>query len=558
MEELLRLEQLTVRYHHTHTAQYSGIENINLSLKAGEICGIIGESGGGKTTVLSAIMGILPHTVYRSGKIIYKGKEIQQSAETELQKIRFHEIGLVFQNQADYLNPALTVGEQILEILRKAVSGAQALQTALEEVCTAVGLDSAYMTSYPHELSGGMRQRVFIAMALCLRPPLLLIDEPTTALDPESKKHILNLLRSIHKTYHTAMLIVSHDLEVIEALSENLCVLLRGTMVEKGKTRDILEEPKHPYTFGLLQTSSYLNPWKDLWGIKEAEGEIYGCPFYQRCTQRIEACMHYQPCVPIEQEEGVACIKHGIEKILEITGISKTFPFSGKTRAVLTACSLRVRHGEITALLGKSGSGKTTLLRIIAGLLQKDSGDIYFLQKKIGHNTLLSQKEALQMVEQDCFSSMNGMLTVEDIVAEPSVILYNKKPIFFKETVKEYLKNVGFDTDDPSLKKTAQELSGGQRQKIALARALSMEPHLLLADEITAMLDDASKVRIMRLLKQLQHDRGFSVLFVTHDERLVKKTADYVYCIEAGRIIKEGSVRNIFREDIVCGKEGTT
>ena len=283
-EEILRVENLTVTYRSSTTAAETGIRNVNFSLQRGELCGIIGESGGGKSTLLSAIMGLLQEksgtgfgSAEVTGKIIYNGREIQNAGKTAWKDIRFKEIGLVFQNQEERLNPALTVGEQIDEILRKEITGAQLLNQELAAVLQAVGLEPSVQDRSPHELSGGMRQRVFIAMAICLHPPLLLIDEPTTALDPTSKQQILQLLKNIHTEYGTAMLIVSHDLAVIETLTDNVMVLLHGYIIEKGKTQSILEEAKHPYTNALLQSSTYLNPWKDLWGIKEAE-ERRSCP----------------------------------------------------------------------------------------------------------------------------------------------------------------------------------------------------------------------------------------------------------------------------------------
>ena len=414
-----------------------------------------------------------------------------------------------------------------------------------------VGLELKNKKKYPHELSGGMRQRVFIAMGICLNPPLLLIDEPTTALEEESKKNILNLLKDIKRKYNTTMLIISHDFEVIEYLTEKVLILLRGNLIEKGRTEKILEEPKHPYTFALLQSSTFLNPWKDLWGIREEEDEKYPCPFYKRCTQKVEACLTYNPYLKSDIEEGVACYKNGIETLLVLKNIRKLFKTSEQKIEAVRDCSLRVRQGEIVALLGKSGSGKTTLLRIIAGLLSKDMGEIYFFQEKIEKNNLIAREKCLQIIEQDPFSSMNPSLTVEEIIAEPTVILHKKNLALCKEIVVENLKKVGLETNYNFLKKQVNELSGGQRQKVAIARALSMEPKLLLADEISSMLDESGKLNIMRLLKQLQHNIGFSVLLVTHDITLAKKVADYIYYMDSGCIIEEGSVRKIF-----CKKRG--
>ena len=475
MTEILRVENLTITYYSHSGSSQIGVKNINFSLNEGEIYGIVGESGSGKSTILLAIMGLLYEKAKIEGKIYFRGKEIQNLNKKEMKEVCFKEIGLIFQNQMESLNPSLTIEKQILEILRKKFSDKNELQKKLDEVLEMVGLELKNKKKYPHELSGGMRQRVFIAMGICLNPPLLLIDEPTTALEEESKKNILNLLKDIKRKYNTTMLIISHDFEVIEYLTEKVLILLRGNLIEKGRTEKILEEPKHPYTFALLQSSTFLNPWKDLWVIREEEDEK----------------------------------------------------------------------------LGKSGSGKTTLLRIIAGLLSKDAGEIYFFHEKIEKNNLIAREKCLQIIEQDPFSSMNPSLTVEEIIAEPTVILYKKNLALCKEIVVENLKKVGLETNYNFLKKQANELSGGQRQKVAIARALSMEPKLLLADEISSMLDESGKLNIMRLLKQLQHNMGFSVLLVTHDITLAKKVADYIYYMNSGCIIEKGSVRKIF-----CKKRG--
>ena len=551
MTEILRVENLTITYYSHSGSSQIGVKNINFSLNEGEIYGIVGESGSGKSTILLAIMGLLYDKAKIEGKIYFKGKEIQNLNKKEMKEICFKEIGLIFQNQMESLNPSLTIEKQILEILRKKFSDKNELQKKLDEVLEMVGLELKNKKKYPHELSGGMRQRVFIAMGICLNPPLLLIDEPTTALEEESKKNILNLLKDIKRKYNTTMLIISHDFEVIEYLTEKVLILLRGNLIEKGRTEKILEEPKHPYTFALLQSSTFLNPWKDLWGIREEEDEKYPCPFYKRCTQKVEACLNYIPYLKSDIEEGVACYKNGIEKLLVLRNIKKLFKTSEQRVEAVRDCSLCVRQGEIVALLGKSGSGKTTLLRIIAGLLSKDAGEIYFFQEKIEKNNLIAREKCLQIIEQDPFSSMNPSLTVEEIIAEPTVILHKKNLALCKEIVVKNLKKVGLETNYNFLKKQANELSGGQRQKVAIARALSMEPKLLLADEISSMLDESGKLNIMRLLKQLQHNIGFSVLLVTHDITLAKKVADYIYYMDSGCIIEEGSVRKIF-----CKKRG--
>ncbi|MDK4485876.1 ABC transporter ATP-binding protein [Fusobacterium necrophorum] len=305
MEEILRVENLSVRYYAASGKRQTGIQNINFSLQEGEIYGIIGESGSGKSTLLLAILGLLEDKAEIKGKIFYRGKEIQNLSEKEKKKIRFEEIAVVFQNQLDRLNPSLTVEEQILEIIRKKFQKKEEQEKRLLELFQMLHLDVSLRKKYPHQLSGGMRQRVFIAMGLALKPKILLIDEPTTALDPELKQQILELFQKIYKEYGMTMLIVSHDLEVIEKLSQKMLVFLRGSLLERGNTTNILEEARHPYTAALLQSSPYLNEWKDLWGIVEEE-ERHSCPFYERCTQKVKECLQYIPNLKVEEEEGVA------------------------------------------------------------------------------------------------------------------------------------------------------------------------------------------------------------------------------------------------------------
>lgn len=451
---------------------------------------------------------------------------------------------MVFQNQLDVFNPKITVGEHIYEVLDNLKKKEK--YNRVKELFTMVGLDKRFIESYPNELSGGMRQKVLIATALSCNPKLILIDEPTTSLEEISKVEIIKILKNLIKNNIT-LIVTSHDLEIIKELTEKIIVMDSGNIIETGITRKFLNLQNHPYSRALVQASPFINIFKDLWGINEVENfkDMGGCPFYSKCPQRIPVCLNKNPKLSkLDEESQVACHLGGIINILEVNKLSKTYIFKKFKIEALSEVSLKIRMGEIVSIIGESGSGKSTLAEIISGIKEKTSGEIKFLSKEIGAN-ILGSLNSIQIIFQDSSTAMNLELSVENILKEPFLLLKDKIP-FPIEKMKEYLNNLGFPSSKEFLEKKAKNLSGGEMQRLSIVRALLLEPKLLIADEITSMLDPSRKANLLRVLKGLQNKYGFSMLFITHDLILAQKITDYFYVLKDGKIVEEGDGLKIF------------
>ncbi len=518
------------------------LNNINLDVREGEIFGIIGESGSGKTTLLFSILGLLYDKGKKSGEIFYKEKKYESL--TEIKKIRWKEIAIVFQNQLEIFNPRLTIEGHIFELISHLSQ--EEKEKRINDLFDLVKLDKRFMKAYPHELSGGMRQKVLIISALSCSPKLLLIDEPTTSLEGISKIEILNILKTISANENVTILITSHDLQAIKMISQKVLVMHEGNIVEMANTDEFLRVQSHPYSRGLVQSSPYINIWKDLWGIHEVEEkENTGCSYFDKCSQRISLCEIKKPeFKSITSTRKVACHLGGIVDILNCKNISKIFIRDNIHIQALSAVAIKIRVGEIVSIMGESGSGKTTLAEILVGIKKKDEGEILFSNKKLADNPLASFN-GIQIVFQDPTTSMNPNLKVIECLKEPFLIL-KKSSLFLIDEVKKFFVDLGIPTSDSFLNKKIKTLSGGELQRLSIIRALLLKPKLLIADEITSMLDPSRKANLLRLLKYLQNKYGFSMLFITHDIALAQKISDYIYIMKNGRIIEEGTSTDIF------------
>ena len=539
MKTILELENIYFTY--KGNDKYT-LNNINLDVKEGETLGIIGESGSGKTTLLLSILGLLSSKGDHLGNIYFNNQLLDK--EHKFKVLRWKEISMVFQNQLDVFNPKITVGEHIYEVLGNLKKKEKF--DKVKELFKMVGLDEKFIESYPSELSGGMRQKVLIATALSCNPKLVLIDEPTTSLEEISKIEIIKILKNLAKNNIT-LIVTSHDLEIIKELTKKVIVMDSGNIIETGITKNFLSFQNHPYSRALVQASPFINIFKDLWGINEIETfrDINGCPFYSRCPQRISKCLYENPKLnKINEECQVACHLGGIINILEVNKLSKVYTSKKFKIEALSEVSLKVRMGEIVSIIGESGSGKSTLAEIISGIKEKTSGEVKFLGKEIGTN-ILASLNSIQIIFQDSSSAMNLELSIENILKEPFLLLKEKVP-FPTEKMKEYLNNLGFPSSKEFLEKRAKNLSGGEMQRLNIVRALLLEPKLLIADEITSMLDPSRKANLLRILKGLQNKYGFSMLFITHDLILAQKITDYFYVLKEGKIVEEGDGLKIF------------
>lgn len=546
---MLKVDNLSVTYCQDNT-KVPAVKETSLVLEPGQALGIIGESGSGKTTLGLAIMGILNSAAKVEGRITYDGVNLLELSPAQLNEYRWKHIAMVFQNGLETLNPLITVREQILECIARHLNmkGKEAGRR-VSDLLEQVGLEPLVADCYPHQLSGGMRQKVLIAMALACDPKVLIVDEPTSSLDAISKAEIVRLLAKLQREKRFAMIVISHDFSVITRLTNKICVMYQGCILEEGLTRDILKNPLHIYTRGLINSSPSINPFQDLWGIPAATAAATaeGCPFYPRCSQRLDICKDKRPRLEyVSLERKVACNRGGIITLLEGAGIDKTFTFKGRSISACKNCHMRVRAGEVVALIGQSGSGKTTLASILSGYLEPDKGTVKFLGNTVKARELTSRPKGIQMVFQDPFSSINDRFTVEQAVMEPLEILKLYSPVERKERVKKLLSAVELPTDDDFLKRRCFTLSGGQRQRVSIARSLILEPKLLIADEISSMLDPSTQANILRLLKGLQNSFGFAMIYITHDLDLARKIADKLYVMHQGEIVEQGPAWEVF------------
>lgn len=548
MNNLLEVRNLNITYKKDEHS-LCAVRDISFSLGENKTLGIIGESGSGKTSIANAIMNILPKQAHVMGSILYKGRDITSLKEKEIKEIMWDKIAIIFQNSLDVLNPVLTVGLQISEVLveHKGYKKNKAKEIS-KEYLEKVGLSRDIYDYYPHELSGGMRQRVLIAMALVCQPEILIADEVTSALDAKSKKEILELIFSLQEEFKFSLLLISHELDTIARLTKELIVLYKGEILEKGITKEILDYQYHPYSRGLINSSSDLNIYKDLWGIprKTSNEEILGCPFYQRCTQRSKSCNERKAKLKkVSENRYISCHKGGILNLLTCEDVSKTYKNKNRIIHACIDCSFHIRQGEFISIIGESGSGKTTLANIITGVIKKDKGRVTFNDIDINKENFGSKLGGIQIVFQDPFSSINENFTVEDAIKEPLVINGMNKDI--SEKIKEYLEKVELDNSSDFLKRRIHTLSGGQRQRVSIARSLIMNPSLLVADEICSMLDKSTEANILRLLKKLQNEEGFAMIYITHNLSIALKLSDRILVMNEGRIVESGNAIKVIK-----------
>lgn len=553
--DILKITDLNIIYN-TENKCNQAVSKVSLALKQQETLGIIGESGSGKTSIALAIMGLIDKPSEVTGEILYREKDLLCLKEKEINNYRWNKIAIVFQNTLDILNPVLTIEEQILESINRHTSLIRSeAESKIVDLLNMVELDPGWKHHYPHQLSGGMRQKVLIAMALACDPELLIVDEPTTALDAISSKVIINLLKKLQMKKNFSMIVISHELSVISKLTTNLIVMYSGSVLESGNTSELIQDPNHTYTRGLINSSLEIYPYHDLWGIpaeeynlENSDIKVNGCPFYLRCNQHIDMCKNNKPeLISKSNTRKIACNRGGIVTVLEGKNITKEFVMHNKPLTACSDCNIRVRSGEIVVLMGQTGSGKTTLANILCGVLDCNKGEVFFEENRLLKNSETSKFNGIQIIFQDPFSATDSYMSIEEVIREPLDIMKYKNKDIRKEEVKEVLKQVQLDISDEFLARKCHSLSGGQRQRVAIARSLIMKPKLLIADEISTMLDPSTKANILRLLKGLQNTNGFSMLYITHDLSLARKIADKVYVMNKGKIIEESSALEFFQ-----------
>lgn len=506
---LLSVDDLKV-YFHTRNGVVKAVDGISFSLEQGETFAIIGESGSGKSVACYSMLGLIPKPPGRieSGTAMFAGKDLLKLSESQLRKVRGKGISIIFQDPMTSLNPFLKIGEQLIEplLLHTDMSRKQAWQKATE-MLEEVGIKDAArrMNAWPFEFSGGMRQRVMIAMALITEPDIIIADEPTTALDVTVQAQILKLLKELQVRRNIGVIFISHDLSVVADIADNIAVMQQGNIVEQGSRDEIFKQASHPYTQKLLAA----------------------VPDSEKTPSVLDAD---KPIVEVED----LCVWFGDEK-------------QGSLVKAVDEVSLRIERGEILGLVGESGSGKSTLGRAILRLVNPTSGQLRFEGQDITTlkpAQLKPLRRNMQMIFQDPYASLNPRMTVYDTLAEPLLLhdIANKKTL--DAEVFKLMDSVGLAREN--VLRYPHEFSGGQRQRIAIGRAVATKPNFIVADEPVSALDVTIQAQILDLLLELVDRFDLTMLFVSHDLGVVRYLSDRILVMKHGELVEAGTAHDIF------------
>ena len=536
----LKIDNLSVNYRMRKETVYA-VKNINFDVKKGEILGLVGESGSGKSTLGNAIINLIDEPgKISNGKVVLDGINIHENLK-DIQKYRGKKIGLIFQDPQTSLNPLLTIGEQLIETIQTHLDldfkdSKKRSINLLQEV----GIKDAEnrFDNYPHQFSGGMRQRVVISLALCCEPELLIADEPTTALDVSIQSQILELIKTLTKERNLAVILITHDMGVISETADRVAVMKDGDLVEIGTTKEILTNPKEIYTKSLISSVPPTNKKISRFKIikkKEISERGVNIKILDRWNKK----------------------KLTSQNLIEVKNIKKTFQegmfteTSKNTVMAVDDVSFAVKEGESFGLVGESGSGKSTIAKMIVNLFKPSSGEIFFdnvcITKIKRNKEMMNFRKQIQMIFQDPYSSLNGRLKVEDIIAEP-IKLHN--PTITNNDLNNYINDLleSVELSKKSSIRYSHEFSGGQRQRISIARALATQPRLLVCDEPTSALDVSIQAQILNLLKDLQEQLNLTILFISHDLPVVRQMCDRIGVLRNGKLCEVSDTEKLFLE----------
>jgi peptide/nickel transport system ATP-binding protein len=509
---VLEIENLRVTFA-TDGGDVYAVKDVSLEVKAGEVLAIVGESGSGKTVTAKTILGLLPETATSGGAVLINGNNVISISAAKLRQIRGRDVAMVFQEPSTALNPVFTVGWQIAEGIRahahggKRVSAKEAKSKAIDAL-RKVGIPDpeTRVNYYPHQFSGGQKQRVVIAAALALNPGLIVADEPTTALDVTVQAEILELLRDLRDKYGTSIVLITHNMGVVADLADRVVVMYQGDVVEEAPAKTLFAEPRQDYTKKLLAAVPHL-------GRNSAS---------EGMTERAH--------------QGGKVLVEAKDLTIEYPGRLGTPAFKA-----VDGVSFTVSEGEVFGLVGESGSGKTTIGRAIAGLNRTTGGSLKVLgyeMLNLKERTFKPLRKEIGFVFQDPAASFNPQLTIGDCVAEPLIIHTNPTPAQARKRVGELLESVQLPASYAD--RFPHELSGGQRQRASLARALILNPKLLIADEPTSALDVSVQAKVLELFKEIQQEFGFAALFISHDLAVVDILSQWVGVLYKGKLVEQG------------------
>ena len=510
---LLSVKDLSIAFHQGGKTTLA-VEGVSFTLERGRTLALVGESGSGKSITALSVVRLLGSTsaTYPSGQVLFEGADLLRADDAKLRSVRGNKITMVFQEPMTSLNPLHTIEQQIGEILElHGTRGAENIRKRVIELLNEVGIPDpeTRLGAYPHQLSGGQRQRVMIAMALANRPVLFIADEPTTALDVTVQAQILKLLKDLQSRLGMAMLFITHDLGIVRKIADDVCVMQKGRIVERGATADVFSSPQHPYTQMLLAA--------------EPKG---AAPAFDGRAKVVAEAQNVKVWFPIRR----GFMRRIVGHVKAVDGIS-----------------VKVREGQTVGVVGESGSGKTTLGLAMLRLIRSE-GPILFLGQNIeshASNQMRPLRKQMQIVFQDPYGSLSPRMSVADIVAEgigvqdPSVSYLERR-----EIVARALADTGLDP--ASMDRYPHEFSGGQRQRIAIARAMALEPKFVVLDEPTSALDMSVQAQIVDLLRDLQQKRNLAFMFISHDLKVVRALASELIVMRHGKVVEQGIAQEVF------------
>ena len=592
---LLNLKNLKT-YYRMNSKSIKAVDGVTLNLEQGDNLGLVGESGCGKTTLAKSINRILPSNGgIVSGEINFQGRDLVRLSDKELNQLRWQEVAMVTQSAMNALNPVYSIGDQMVEAFQTHIdiSRRKALEQS-EELFSLVGLEASRLQDYPHQLSGGMKQRVVIAMAMALKPSLIIADEPTTALDVVVQDGILRQFIDLQKKIDSSIILVTHDISVVAEICQRVAVMYAGHLMEQGTTREIFKDAYHPYTLGLINAFPTLEAAADeLISIPgsppDLGGELKGCRFRERCPFSREKCKSLPERMEVAPEHFVRCHfpdrveefrerarlpktwfgesssavkqrevqKSQDDKVLEVERVRKVFQLSDKgiifrkkrNLKAVDGVSFSIKDREILGLAGESGSGKSTLGELIARLQNITEGRIAYLGQNISElekRQLKKFRSNLQMIFQDPYETLNPRFTVLQTIMEPLKIHEIGSNFFDRvERVKHALDRAELRPPEDFFDRFPHQLSGGQRQRVALARAIVLEPDFIVADEPVSMLDVSVRAGILNLLKNLRDEMGASILYISHDLATIRYICDRTAILYLGRVMEIGETEEV-------------
>ncbi|WEJ58798.1 ABC transporter ATP-binding protein [Devosia sp. FJ2-5-3] len=565
------------------------VRDVSFDVYENEVLGIVGESGSGKSLTMLAVLGLLgPGLSIAGGSIVLRGQELTSLSFAELRKVRGKSVSIIFQDPLTTLNPVLKIGDQIAEAIRlhnPKKSGAE-IQARVIELLSLVGIPNPERraTQFPNEFSGGMRQRVVIAMAMANEPDLLIADEPTTALDVTIQAQVMKVLAEVRARTGAAMVLITHDLGLVSEYADRLAVMYSGRVVEQAPGSKLFDTPEHPYTAGLIaslpKVDQKVSALYSIPGfVPDPRKRPQGCAFQPRCAigQNRPECSASDPALrATDSDRNVAChfaevtpdwlaeqralsaapVDHvaandadtQLKSALKVEHLNKVFNVRGKAFRphklhALRDISFDLKSGKTLGIVGESGCGKSTLARVLLRLAEASGGEVYLNGEPfftLRGQALRNKRKELQVVFQDPYSSLDPRMTIHDVIAEPLRISGN----YSRARVNELLEYVGLPPE-AGLRRSP-EFSGGQRQRIAIARSLALNPDVLILDEAVSALDVSIQAQVINLLMKLQKDLGLTYVFISHDLSVVRHISDEVVVMYLGRIIEQGKTEDVF------------